>query len=91
MEDRDNILIFALVSALVWFLILILFGLAEIAGFYYFNFMFYLSDFRNWYIFALVLLVPVVYGLVLENAKFVRRNRRRRALAKPLSSAKIIW
>ncbi len=89
--DRDNILIFALVSALIWFLILVLLNLVEIAGFYYFNFMFYFSDFRNWYIFALVLLVPVVYGLVLENAKFVRRSRRKSSAVKPLSSAKIMW
>lgn len=82
--DRDNILIFALVSALVWFLILILLNLAELAHFYYFDFMFYFSDFRNWYLFALVLLVPVIYGLILENAKIVRPKRKRTNALKPL-------
>src|SRR3989344_5895653 len=82
--DRDNILIFALFSALVWFLILILLNLAELAHFYYFDFMFYFSDLRNWYLLVLVLLVPVVYGLVLENAKIVRRKRKRTNALKSL-------
>lgn len=75
--DRDNILSFALFSALVWFLILIILSLVELAHFYYFDFMFYFSDFRNWYLFALVLLIPVIYGLVLENAKFMRPKRKK--------------
>jgi len=90
-NDRDNILIFALISALIWFVILALLNLAEIAHFYYFDFMFYFSDFRNWYLLALVLLVPVVYGLILENAKYMKQKRKKTNALKPLSSAKIVW
>src|SRR3989344_7319306 len=82
--DRDNILIFALFSALVWFLILIVLNLVELAHFYYFDFMFYFSDFRNWYLLALVLLTPVIYGLILENAKFMRPKRKKNNTLKPL-------
>lgn len=72
-KERDKILAFGLGAAITWFGIVGLLTILEIAGFYYFDFLFYFSDFRNWYFLTLILVVPVVYGLLLEHAKYKRR------------------
>ncbi len=66
--ERDRIFIFGLAASLFWFLVISILNILQIAGFYYFDFLFYFSDFRNWYIYILILLVPVIYSLILEGA-----------------------
>ena len=78
--DVDKVFAFGLVAALAWFSIITILTIAEIAGFYYFNFAFYLSDFRNWYLYILVLLVPVIYSLVLENFRSIRPRKKSKLL-----------
>lgn len=67
--DRDRIFAFGLVVSIFWFFIILLLNFLEIVGFYYFDFTLYFSDFRNWYLYALILLVPVVYSLILGNSR----------------------
>lgn len=75
MAERDHVFIFGLVAAICWFLVLLLLNFLEIVGFYYFDFSHYFSDFRNWYLYALILLVPVIYALIVETkVKSRRRN-----------------
>jgi len=66
--ERDRIFIFGLAASLFWFLVISILNVLQIAGFYYFDFLFYFSDFRNWYLYILILLVPVIYSLILESA-----------------------
>lgn len=77
LADHDAIFTFGLGAAIAWFVIISVLTFAEIAGFYYFNFLFYFSDFRNWYLLVLILLVPVLYGLILENSKLAKRKKAR--------------
>ncbi len=77
LDDRDRIFTFGLVVALFWFLIVTFLKFLEIVGFYYFDVAYYFSDFRNWYLYVLVLLVPVIYSLILENRKNTRRQKRK--------------
>jgi len=79
-ESRDMIFMFGLAAALFWFLIITMLNILQIAGFYYFDFLFYFSDFRNWYLYALILLVPVVYSLILENSQKNRRRKNSKSL-----------
>ena len=74
-KSTDKILTFGLWLSLVWFFVIAALTLAEIAGFYYFNFFFFFSDFRNWLLYPLVLLVPVVYSLILENKQSFSTNK----------------
>ena len=78
--DVDKVFAFGLTAALAWFSIITILTIAEIAGFYYFNFAFYLSDFRNWYLYILVLLVPVLYSLILENFRSMRPRKKNKLL-----------
>lgn len=73
--DRDKLFIFGLGAAMAWFIVVLLLTLFEIAHFYYFNFLLYFSDFRNWYLLPLILLVPVLYGIFLENKKMTRGKK----------------
>lgn len=75
-KGRDRVFALGLGVSVVWFLVVILLSVLEVAGFYYFNFGLYFSDPRNWLAFPLILLVPVVYGIILENRRF-RRVRRK--------------
>lgn len=75
-NDANEILSLGLWLSLTWFFVIFVLTLFEIAGFYYFNFAFFLSDFRNWLLFPLVLLVPFVYSLILENKQSFSANRR---------------
>lgn len=73
---RDEIFVAGLGLSIAWFLAILLFSSLEIAGFYYFNFEFYFSDFRNWFLLALVLLVPFIYSLVLGNRSGSKKKNR---------------
>jgi len=66
---RNNDIIFALGLAvsIFWFMVLFILSILSVAGFYYFDFLFYFSDPRIWLLYPLVLLVPVVYSLLLQN------------------------
>lgn len=88
-KERDRVFALGLGVSVVWFLVVILLSVFEIAGFYYFNFGLYFSDPRNWLAFPLILLMPVVYGIILENRRFrhVRRKTKNRVFA-PLSQPK---
>lgn len=74
--EVDRIFAYGLGAAIAWFAIIAVLTVFEIAGFYYFNFSYYFSDFRVWYLYFLVILMPVLYGLILENSKFSRKRRR---------------
>ena len=79
--ERDRIFIFGLAASLFWFLTITVLNVLQIAGFYYFDFLFYFSDFRNWYLYILILLVPVIYSLILEGAaKHKSRHKDRNSL-----------
>lgn len=79
-RGRDRVFALGLRVSVAWFLIVILMSVFEIAGLYYFNFGLYFSDPRNWLAFPLILLMPVVYGIILENRRFrhVRRKTKSR-------------
>lgn len=82
-RGRDSVFALGLAISVIWFLVVILLSVLEIAGFYYFNFGLYFSDPRNWLAFPLILLMPVVYGIILENRRFrhVRRKTKSRVVA----------
>ncbi len=73
-NDRDKFFVFGLGLAIAWFAVEALLSLFEIAHFYYFNFLLYFSDFRNWYLLSIILLMPVIYGLILENGRVTNRS-----------------
>ena len=78
-KGRDKVFALGLGVSVVWFLVVILLSVLEIAGFYYFNFGLYFSDPRNWLAFPLILLMPVVYGIILENRRFRHVRRKTKA------------
>lgn len=78
-KGHDRVFALGLGVSVVWFLVVILLSILEIAGFYYFNFGLYFSDPRNWLAFPLILLMPVVYGIVLENRRFRHTRRKTKA------------
>src|SRR3990167_827593 len=80
LREKDRIFIFGLAASLFWFLIITILNILQIAGFYYFDFFFYFSDFRNWYLYALILLVPVIYSLILEDAARGKRRNEKNSL-----------
>ncbi len=80
--DRDMIVRYGLGGAIFWFFVAGIFSLLEIAGFYYFDMAFYFSDIRNVFLFPLVLLVPMLYGIVLSNMKLKKPKRGRWAAKK---------
>lgn len=74
-NERDRIFAYGLIVALFWFVIVSFLKFLEIVGFYYFDVTLYFSDFRNWYLYALILLIPVIYSLILENTKRAKRSK----------------
>jgi len=68
-STSDELVHYGLGVAIFWFLFAALFSFIEIVGFYYFDLAFYFSDFKNIYLFPLLLLVPVLYAIVLSNKK----------------------
>lgn len=55
--------------ALFWFCVVGILDFLEIVGPNLKNILLYISDFRNWIKYIFILLIPVIYGLVLENRK----------------------
>lgn len=75
-----------LAVAIAWFFTIALFSLLEIVGFYYYDFAYYFSDIRNWFLYPLVLLIPVVYGIILENSE-TKKSRKRRTKKMPIKKS----
>src|SRR3989338_7885031 len=65
----ERTLINGLVVALIWFLIILGLDFLELVGPYYANVTYYFSDLRNWILYPLILLTPVIYSLIMENNK----------------------
>lgn len=76
-EIKGSVLGFGLAVAIAWFFTVTIFSLLEIVGFYYFDFGYYFSDLRNWFLYPLVLLIPVVYGIILENIERKKSKAKR--------------
>lgn len=74
-RSEERSLAAGLKLSLFWFAILIALDILEILGPYYSNALLYFSDVKNWSLFPLVLLIPVIYGIVKENSKFKRTRR----------------
>src|SRR3989344_4784103 len=66
-RKSERTLLSGLCVSLFWFFVIFVLNLLEFVGPYYGNFGFYFSDFRNWFLYPLVLLVPVIYCLIFEN------------------------
>lgn len=64
-EERS--LLGGLRLSIFWFLVLVALDAISILGPYYSNAVFYFSDLKNWFLFPLVLLIPVIYSLLVEN------------------------
>ncbi|MBI4037564.1 hypothetical protein HY382_00790 [Candidatus Curtissbacteria bacterium] len=62
--------------AIFWFFVLLILDVLQIIGPYYKNAVLYSQDMRNWFSFPLVLLIPVIYGMVIENRKLRRKRRK---------------
>jgi len=62
-------------AAIFWFITVASINLLEIFGPYYADFSLYFSDLRNWFLYPLILLVPVIYTIVSENRRFLKRKR----------------
>lgn len=76
----ENLLAVGIGASIAWFFALILISFFEVAKFYYFDLAFYFSDSRNWLLYPVVLLVPVVYAIILDNGRVRRSKKRRRQL-----------
>lgn len=81
-KDRDLFIKYGIVGALFWFLVAGILSFVEMAGFYYLNVGFYLSDFKNLFLFPVILLTPVLYGIVLSNKMFRRKRKKRHQFLK---------
>lgn len=76
-RNDDKIFALGLAVSLFWFIVIFALSLLSIVNFYYFDFNFYFSDPRNWLLYPLVLLVPVVYSLLLEDSIFRKSKKKR--------------
>ena len=68
-KKTDKSLRMGLWVSLVWFLVVAVLDMVEIIGPYYMNATIYFADSRNWLKYPLILLVPVIYSLLVENSK----------------------
>ena len=66
-------------AAIFWFFTIVRINLLEIFGPYYADFRLYFSDLRNWFLYPLILLIPVIYAIVLENRRFSKKRRAKKA------------
>ena len=71
----ERTFITGLTVALFWFSVILALNFIELIGPYYANFQLYFSDFRNWFLYPLVLLIPVVYTLISENSSSKKSSR----------------
>ncbi|EKD57999.1 MAG: hypothetical protein ACD_57C00053G0002 [uncultured bacterium] len=75
----ERTFIAGLTVSLFWFSVILALNFIELIGPYYANFPLYFSDFRNWFLYPLVLLIPVVYTLISENSA-TRKNSKTKHL-----------
>lgn len=78
-KKTDKSLGTGLKAAIFWFFTIVSINLLEIFGPYYADFRLYFSDFRNWFLYPLILLVPVIYAIVSENRRFLRHKRTKKS------------
>src|SRR3990167_10107150 len=62
-------------AAIFWFMTIVSINLLEIFGPYYADFRLYFSDLRVWFLYPLILLIPVIYTIISENRRFLKRKR----------------
>lgn len=75
-RKKDRIFALGLWVSTFWFIVMFFIGAFQIANFYYFDFAFFFSDPRNYLIFPLVLIVPVLYSLQLEKSIFKKKKKK---------------
>ncbi|MDO8486886.1 MAG: hypothetical protein Q7S45_01130 [Candidatus Curtissbacteria bacterium] len=78
---QDKILIRGLRTSLFWSVAVLALDFLVFVGFNFQNLIVYFSDPRSWFKYPLIILVPVIYSLVLENME--RRVWNRRNFDKP--------
>lgn len=78
---RDKILIRGLRTSLFWSAVVLALDFSILVGFNFQNLVVYFSDPRSWFKYPLIILMPVIYSLVLENME--RRFLNRRNFDKP--------
>ena len=74
-KKTEKSLAAGLKAAIFWFMIIASINLLEIFGPYYADFRLYFSDLRVWFLYPLILLVPVIYTIVSENRRFLKRKK----------------
>ena len=74
-KKTDVTLAAGLRVAIFWFMTIVIINLLELFVPYYTDFRLYFSDLRNWFLYPLILLIPVIYTIVSENRRFLKRKR----------------
>ena len=74
-KKTEKSLAAGLKAAIFWFMTILTINLLEIFGPYYADFRLYFSDLRVWFLYPLILLTPVIYTIVSENRRFLKRKR----------------
>jgi hypothetical protein len=62
--------------AMMWFFVGVALDIFEIVGPYYMNAELYFSDARNWLKYPLILLIPFIYSIILEGARFKKTSKK---------------
>lgn len=65
-----------LLVSLFWFFVILALNILEIIGPYYLDLEYYFSDFRNWLLYPLILLIPVIYSIIWENSNLKKPRRK---------------
>jgi len=68
-RKAERSLIHGLGLTLFWFAVIFSLSILSIIGPYYNNVLFYFSDLRNLIVYPLVLIIPFIYALVLDNLR----------------------
>lgn len=63
-----------LLVSLFWFFVILGLNFLEIIGPYYSDLEYYFSDFRNWLLYPLILLIPFILGIIWENSNLKNRG-----------------
>lgn len=77
-KNSDSIFALGLAVSIFWFVMIFMMSILWIVGFYYFDFLYYLTDPRIWLLYPTVLLMPVLYSLLLQNNLAKKHHRTRR-------------
>lgn len=77
-KNSDSIFALGLAVSIFWFVMIFMMSILWIVGFYYFDFLYYLTDPRIWLLYPTVLLMPVLYSLLLQNNLAKKQHRTRR-------------